>query len=78
MPEFEQVLAGSEAPITDVKLTTKTNPKLLVKHRETKAPNPWTGGLFRVTTQTVVLGASYAKAVNAQRQQEGVEGEFSA
>jgi hypothetical protein len=77
MAEFEQILTTHEQPI-EVKVTTRTNPKMLVKHREDKTPNPWPNGLRRLTEQTVVLGASYAKSVNAQRASEGLEEDFVA
>jgi hypothetical protein len=77
MTEFETILATHEQPIT-VRLTTKTSPKMLVKHREDKTPNPWPDGLRRLTEQQVILGASYAKTVNAQRASEGLAEDFSA
>lgn len=48
-------------------IITRTRPKMLVKSRVTKEPNPFPQGVERVALRQVTLGASYEKAVNRQR-----------
>jgi len=60
-------------------LVLRTRPQLNNKHRETgellEARYP--GGVERFTARNVVLGASYGRVVNKQREYEGVEGYFT-
>ena len=48
-----------------------TEPKLLVKHRQTKAPCPYVDGLSRLTYRSGVIGCDYASVVERQRDREG-------
>lgn len=64
-----------------VRIVTATEPKMLVKHRETRVPNPFTGKtVLRIADRHGMIGASYQNAVNNRREAEGHEaaGEFRA
>jgi hypothetical protein len=52
-------------------IISRTKPKMLVKSRDTKEPNPFLPeGVVRVAHRTVCIGASYEAAVNRQRVSE--------
>ncbi len=51
-----------------VRITTDTEPKTNKKHRETGIACPWE--IRKTTARVVMLGTSYEKAVNRQRERE--------
>jgi hypothetical protein len=54
-----------------ITLVTATTPKMNLRHRETKAPNPFLGKrVLRTANRHGILGASYEQAVNNQRVRE--------
>jgi hypothetical protein len=71
LPEFLTVLEGLPKGNKIVTLRSATEPKMLVKHRVTKEPNPYPDGVTRLAYRTVYLGANYDLAVNRQREREG-------
>ena len=59
-----------------VRVTTLTLPKMNVKSRVTKEPNPHTEGVTRRASRIIVLGANYEAAVNRQRANEATDEEL--
>lgn len=53
----------------------KTTPKVLVKDRDTKEPNPF-GQITKVATYKVQFGCNYSNCVNNQRVREEVTPDF--
>ena len=58
-------------------LHTRTRPKLTKKHRDTKAPCPWTD-VTKAARINVCLGHDYESSVNRQRAREGGQTDFEA
>lgn len=64
-----------------ISMVTGTTPKMNLKHRETKAPNPFMDAkVLRTATRLGLVGASYEIAVNNRREEEhhALAGEFKA
>jgi hypothetical protein len=62
-----------------VGVITATEPKMTVKSRATKEPNPYLDGkLVHMAHRTIILGADYEGLVNKARAAEGVEEPFVA
>lgn len=71
----------SQKGATLVSIMTATEPKMNLKHRETKVANPFLGKRVRRTAiRHGMLGAAYENAVNNRREREGhpEAGEFKA
>ena len=56
---------------TFVNVVTATEPKMR------KTNNPYFGSVRKLTTQTVMLGADYEKAVNKRLEKEGKDADFT-
>jgi hypothetical protein len=57
---------------------TVTEPKMVVKDRITKEPNPYLGRVKKISKMVLSLGNNYESAVENRRKKEGVQGGFQA
>jgi hypothetical protein len=53
-----------------VSVITRTIPKMVVKHRETREPNPYLDKVFHVCTRHGMIGADYQNVVRNRREKE--------
>ena len=57
---------------------TVTEPKMVVKDRTTKEPNPYLGKVKKITHTVLSIGNNYESAVNNRLTKEGKENDFVA
>lgn len=72
--ELAVILASAKSG--RVTIVTKSNPKMLVKDRVTKQPNPFSV-IEKLSTQHAQIGASYSNCVNNQLVREGKDADFT-
>lgn len=72
-----KVMAREKKGGAFVTLQTVTDPKMVKKHRETKAANPYLGA-NKITVINGIFGTNYESCVNRQQTREGGEGDFEA